>query len=212
MFHRFSEEERFHSRGNISQAMQLQRQRMRDAINRLPEKRLKSEPMQQLAEEIAKQFEIVIPILDESSIQPSQREVDIDFSNDPFSRAYYTRRGGIQKGTEISISIPFQGDSEVFRLHASNHTMDYPLGSIRQSVIVFRRQGVNLAAAQVRQGFDEWLAAIKRHLAGMAQELGGFNDSLIAEALSALNARAQKLQRDDELLSGLGFGNPQSPS
>jgi hypothetical protein len=42
----------------------------------------------------------------------------------------------------------------------------------------------------------------------MTQELGGFNNSLVAEALSALNGRVAKVQRDDELLSGLGFGAP----
>jgi hypothetical protein len=201
-------EEPFHIRASISQAMDLQRQRMREEINRFPEARLKSEPVEQLAEEIVKKFDINVPILDEASIQPARREVDIDFSRDPTRRAYYSGRGGVEKGTEISISVPFQGDAEVFRLHASSHTMEYPRGSIGPSMIVFRRQGANLDAARVRQEFDEWLAAIKRHLAGMTQELGGFNISLVAEALSVLKVRAAKFQRDDELLSGLGFGPP----
>jgi len=84
--------------------------------------------------------------------------------------------------------------------------MEYPRGRIGPSEGVFRKQGTNLDGAQVRREFDDWLAAIKRHLAGMTQELGGFNNALIGEALTALNARAAKFRRDDELLSGLGFG------
>jgi hypothetical protein len=208
MVRSYHNEEPLHAKGNISQAMQLQRQRMRAEINRLPETRLKSESVEQLAEQMAKKFSINMPVLDETSIQPAQREVDIDFSQDRSRRAYYSGRGGIEKGTEISITVPFQGDPEVFRLHASSHTMEYPRGSIEPSAIVFRRQGANLDSAQVRQEFDDWLAAIKRHLAGMTQELGEVNNSLVAEALSTLNDRAAKLQRDDDLLSGLGFGTP----
>jgi hypothetical protein len=207
MFQRFQNEDAFHSRAGISQAMELQRQHMREEINRLPEARLESEAVERLAEEMAEKFSINMPVLDEASIQPARREIDIDFSRDPTRRAYYSERGGVVKGTEISISVPFQGDAEVFRLHASSHTMEYPRGRIESAVIVFRRQGGDLDAAQVRREFDEWLAAIKRHLAGMTQELGDFNNHLVAEAVSALNGRAAKLQRDDELLSGLGFAS-----
>jgi hypothetical protein len=208
MFRGRSDEENFHHKANMAQVMQHQRQQMRDAINRLAEAKLKTVPVEQLAEEIAAAFSINMPVLDETAIRPATREVDIDFSGDPSSRAYYTGRGGIQKGTEISISVPFQGDAEVFRLHASSHTMEYPRGRIERSEIVFRKRGVNLDGSQVRREFDDWLAAIKRHLAGMTQELGGFNDGLIGEALSALNARTAKLQRDGDVLAGLGFGTP----
>jgi hypothetical protein len=208
MLQRFRDEEPLHMRGNISQVVQAQRQHMRDEINRLPEDRLKSEPAEQLAEEMAEKFSINIPVLDETSIRPTSREVDIDFARDPMSRPYYTGRGGIQKGTEINITVPFEGDAEVFRCHASSHPMEYPRGTVGQSEIVFRKAGVNLDATQVRREFDEWLAAIKRHLAGMTQELGGFNEALIGEALTTLNARLVKFQCDDELLANLGFGSP----
>lgn len=208
MFPRDQNEEPFHSRGGIAQAMELQRRKMCEEINRLPESQLKSVEVNQLAEDIATKFDITIPLLDESSVKPSTREVEINSYNDPWSRSNYTGRGGIQTGTEISIFVSFTGDAEVFRLHASTHMMDYPRGTIEGSAIVFRRRGTNLDAAQVRRDFDEWLASIKRHLGGMAQELGDFNDKLVGEALTAFNTRAQKLQRDDELLSGLGFGSP----
>jgi hypothetical protein len=201
-------EEPFHIKASISQAMELQRHSMRDEINRFSEVRLKSEPVDRLAEEIATKYTISVPVFDETSIQPTRREVNIDFSHDPTRLAYHLGRKGVERGTEISISVPFQGDAEVFRLHASSHTMEYPRGSIEPSAIVFRRRGANLDPAQVRREFDEWLATIKRHLAGMTEELGGFNHSLTTDALSTLNGRANKFQRDDELLTGLGFSAP----
>ncbi|MGH7093041.1 MAG: hypothetical protein ACREFB_05850 [Stellaceae bacterium] len=206
MFGRTSDEEAFHVKGTIAQVMQYQRQQMRDEINRIPETKLKSASVDQLAEEMAEKFSINIPVLDESAVRPASREVDIDFSGDPYSRAYHTGRGGVQKGTEIGISVPYQGDAEVFRFHASSHTMDYPRGRIEGSEIVFRRRGANLDAGQVRRDFDGWLAAIKQHLTQMTQELGDFNNTLIGEASNALNARMTKFQRDDQLLAGLGFG------
>jgi hypothetical protein len=51
MFQRFQDEEPFHSRGGISQAMEQQRQRMREEINRLPESQLKSAQLDQLSKD-----------------------------------------------------------------------------------------------------------------------------------------------------------------
>jgi hypothetical protein len=90
--------------------------------------------------------------------------------------------------------------------------MDYPRGRIMEKTIQFRKQGTNLDPAQIRREFDEWLASIKKHIAGMTQEVGGFSDTLRNEATALLNARLAKLSHDDELLSGLGFGAPKAAS
>jgi len=201
------DEEAFHSKGSISQAMQMQRQAMQVAINHLQETYLKSMPLDKAAEDMAGKYAICIPVLDEGAIQPERREVDIDPSRNRTHLPYHSGRGAVVKGTEISISVPFQGDAEVFRLHASSYTIESPQGRIAGSAIVFRAQGTNLDPAQVRRQFDDWLAAIKRHLAGMSQELGAFNEILRGQAMTMLTARLDKLKRDDDLLTGLGFGS-----
>ena len=75
-----------------------------------------------------------------------------------------------------------------------------------------RAAGVDLDAAQVRREFDEWLASIKQYLVGIVQEVAALKPSLHSEATRLLNARIAKLQKDDDLLAGLGFGQQRAAS
>ncbi len=201
------DEEPLHLRASISQAMEHQRRAMRDEINGLREDQVTAQP-ESLSALIASRFSINIPVLDDAAIHPNRRDVDIDVSHDPTRLAFHLGRPAVAKGTEITISVPFQGDAEIFRLHASSHTMEYPRGRIGEGAVTFTRRAPNFSAAEVRREFDRWLAAIKGHLDGMRKELGNFNESLKAEARATIQARIDKFKRDDDLLGGLGFGIP----
>lgn len=205
-------EEAFHSKASIYQAMQHQRQLMQQEINNLPEAQIRSASVDQLAREIAEKFSINIPVIDEAAAKPDVQDVDIDISRDPMHRSFYSGHGGTVKGTEITITTPFKGDAEIFRFHASSHTMDYPRGYIGDTSIIFARKGQNLDGPQVRREYDGWLATIKQHLAGMRQELGNFNVQLLSESTAQVNTRIEKFKRDTDLVAGLGFGTPQVPS
>jgi len=102
MFQQVQDDEPLHIRASLSQVMQARRQRMRDEINHLPEARLKSEPVERLAEEMAEKFSINIPVLDEASIRPASREVDIDFFRDPTRRCLLHGTRGHRKGNRRS--------------------------------------------------------------------------------------------------------------
>ncbi len=203
------DEEPLHSKGSIYQATDLQRRAMQQEIAGLSGPQLKTAPIDQLAASLAEKYSINIPILDEANAAPAQHEVDINVSRDPMRR--FGGGSGIMKGTEITITVPYTGDAKAFRMHASSHTVDYPLGRIGKVSIMFSRRGVDLDAGRVRQEFDAWIATIKKHLEGMRHELGNFNEALKAEATTAVNTRIEKLRRDDDLLGGLGFGGPKKP-
>ena len=203
-----SNEEAFHSKASIYQAIEAQRRALQADINSLSEHSLRSKTPEEVVPSLSAKFSINIPTLDESSITPSRRDVDIDVSRDPSRIAFHIQRQAIVKGTEITIAVPFEGDAEIFQLHASNHTMDYPRGRIDHGRIVFTRQGERLDAAQVRREFDTWIGRIKEHLNGMRNELGSFNDTIKTEIAAAVAARLNKFKRDDDLLGGLGFSSP----
>src|SRR5258708_1090918 len=105
MFQRNQDDEPFHHKATIAQAMEHHRRTIRDEPNRFPEAKLKVVPLERLTQEMAEKFSINIPILDESAIQPSRREIDLDISRDPTRTAFRTGRGGIVKATEITIPV-----------------------------------------------------------------------------------------------------------
>jgi hypothetical protein len=178
--------------------MNQQRGGLQEEIRKLTEPQLRASSSEQLAASLAEKYRIDLPILDDSNPTPGRREVDIDITHS-HQRAIL---GGpaVAKGAEITISVPFKGDAEVFRLHPSSHTMSYPRARISDSDITFRWRGTTLDPAHIRREFDQNIATIKQHLAGMPQEMGKFNEVLKTEAASAINARLEKLKRDNDLL------------
>ena len=199
-----TEEEHLHRNASVGQMMELHRRTMQEEVRSLSEHQIKTTPTDKLVASLTDKFSINIPDLDDSNPSVYKREIDIDMSR----RHQYDFVGGpaVVKGTEVTISVPYTGDMGAFRMHAGSHTMDYPLARLSDNAVTFSRRGANLDPAQLRGQFDAWLATIKQHLAGMRAELGNFNAALGTEIASAINARFEKIQRDDDLLGGLGFG------
>lgn len=208
--HYAPDEEQFHSKKSMREAMVLHRRAFSDEVQALSEQRLKAPGKDKLIENLAHKYSINIPVLDAENPSPARREVDIEMRRD--ARYPFTGGPSVVKGTEIMISVPYAGDEEVFRWHASAHVMSYPRGHIGKTSITFSARGQNLDASQVRAEFDRWLAVINQHLQGMKIELGNFNEAIKAEIATAINAHLEKIKRDDELLSGLGFGGQKASS
>jgi hypothetical protein len=205
-----TDEEPLHAKVSVYQMMDHHRRSFLDEIETLSEQKLKTTLRDQLIASLAGKYSINIPILDGSNPSPARHEVDIDASRDPM-RSFM---GGpaVVKGTEITISVPFTGDVEAFRMHASSHTMSYPLARVGKTAVTFSRKGTNLDPGRIRNEFDAWLATIKEHLDGMRRELGNFNEAIKADIGRAVDARLEKFKRDDDLLGSLGFGGAQKPA
>ena len=199
--------EPLHAKCSIRDAMMHQSLGLLNEIKNLPEQKMKASPRDQLIEELAEKYSINIPVVNDLAPSAATHEVDIDVSRDP-RRSFMGGGPATAKGTEITISVSYTGDKEVFRMHAGSHTMDYPLARLGDATIMFSWRGSNLDSVQVRKEFDSKIVAINQHLQGMRAELGNFNDTLKTEAASAITARFDKLKRDDDLLGGLGFGGP----
>lgn len=210
MQYRTENGESLHSKASLAQAIANQRSRLKNEIMALSEKQLSSCHLEELVSHFSDKYSITIPLLDESNITPTRAEVDIDQSEDP--RRVFLGGPRLVKGTAITISVPYTGDTEVFRMHASQHVMNYPIGYLSAHSIAFVCRGTHLDPQQVRREFDTWVAVIKQHLDGMRTELGNFNEAIKLEISKALNERLEKLKRDEALLSGLGFAQPIPPT
>ena len=58
---------------------------------------------------------------------------------------------------------------------------------------------------QVRSAIGQWLVAIKRYLQWQVDSFKGFNDTLAANALTAITRRREKLLASKNLVAGLGI-------
>jgi len=202
-------EEHLHRNVSVGDMVRRHREILRKEVNGLSTHQLKNTSKDKLISSLSDQLSINIPVLDISNPVSATREFDINRSG----HHDYEFAGGprMVKGTEVNVTVPYTGDTEAFRMHASSHTMDYPLGRIDEKTITFSKRGQQLDGQQVRREFDAWIGTINTHLDGMRRELGDFNTQIEKEVTDAINVRLEKIKWDEDLLNGLGFGTTKGP-
>jgi hypothetical protein len=142
-------------------------------------------------------------VLRVDDIVADQSETEIDVSHEA-GRDILRRPLNI-KGTAIEVTVPFDGDGEVFKIQPTSHTLNPPRGEVRDEALVLRIQGTSLTAEGVRGEIDRTLSQIQEHLTTLRRDAQGLNDQLSSLARSAIERRREKLLRDRNLLGSLGF-------
>lgn len=67
-------------------------------------------------------------------------------------------------GTAIDITIPFDGDAQMFRVRPNTFNSAPPRAIINNQSLLITVQGTRLDPNQVRQSIDRTLQSIKQHL------------------------------------------------
>ena len=126
--------------------------------------RLLNTPIDDLVEYFQQKYRIDVPTLQEDRIETEVHEVDFDVSRD----AGRDSRGRpiLVRGSEISYTVPFQGDETIFNVRRPYPTDCVRAGSVRLimrcdaggQLPAFRRSSNNTA---------NWLSASFQVLAGM---------------------------------------------
>jgi len=179
-----------------------QKKHMLDEIKGYNSNKLLNTPVDDLAEYFKKKYWIDVPILHEDKIVADQREVQIDVSRDPMR--FIRDRSKPFQGTEIEIIIPFEGDAEAFNIQ-STFTLSPPNAEIRENTIIVKVQGTDLTTESVKSQIGRTISDIKSYLENLRHDVEHFNDSLFSIARSAIEQRREKLLKDQNLVTGLGF-------
>lgn len=108
-------------------------------------------------------------------------------------------------GTLVEITVPFDGEAEVFNIQPSTFTLSPPTGQIEGSNLILEIHGTDLEADQVRSQVDQTIGDIKGYLENLQREVQQLNDSLRGSAREAIERRRSKLLKDQSLVAGLGF-------
>lgn len=181
-----------------------QQQKLQEEIRGFDGNRLLNTSVDDLSKFFAEKYRIDVPQLSEDRITAEQGEVEIDISRDP--DRYFSRPGPhFAKGTKITVTIPFEGDGEVFKVQPSSYTLNPPRGHVRNQVLTLEFQGLNLDAKRLRTQIDSEVAKINQYLNNLRACVNPFNATLYQLAQSCIEARRKKLLADQNLVADLGF-------
>lgn len=203
--YRQSQEELLFNSADWHSVTENQKARMMSDIGSKPDDQLLNTSTEDLSRYYAKAFDIIVPVLDHENITVDQQEVQIDVSQDAMRFISDRSRPFHVSGTEIEIEVPFDGDTEVFKVQPPTYTMNPPRGSVSQNCLTFSVTGTNLTTEQVSAEIERRLTSIEQYLGWLRSGATSFNDSLYAIAKDRIEARKEKLLADRNLVAGLGF-------
>jgi len=174
-------------------------------ISQMDGNRLLNTAVDDLCDYFEEKYRVNVPILKESDITADQKETQIDVSGDRLRVIRDRSRPFYVAGTEIEITVPFDGDTEVCNIRPTSFTLSPPSADIRGNCLIIRVQGINLQSDRVRADIDEAISEIKKHLNTLKENAKGINDQLRNIANGAIQRRREKLLLDQNLLASLGF-------
>lgn len=123
-------------------------------------------------------------------------------------KVYIKQHGDAQiyiKGTSVTFSIPFDGDSELLYCQASSFTFNPLRASVTDGEVLVNFQEVDPNPEKIKQEFERRLADIERHVGYVNNDLKPFNDGLRTKIMQKINARKEKLLKDQGIVAALGY-------
>ena len=178
---------------------------MSKEINGYYGNKLLNTPVDDLASYFEQKYRIDVPALRENEILADQHESQIDVSHDP--RRYIGDRGQpfFVAGTEVEITIPFDGEAGAFNIRPTRFTSSPPIAEVRGSALVLSIRGTELTAEDVRSRIDRTISEINNYLQNLRRDAAELNGGLLDAAHTAIERRRDKLLKNQNLVSALGF-------
>lgn len=193
------------SKVSIFDVLQHQQAMLKQDVENLQREKFQTLSEQELVHEITLKYKLELPVLEEEKAYLSHREVDVDVSRDPMRLIFDRSRPFYIKGTEITVSIPFKGDPNIFQVRPSTFTMNPPRGEIRAHEIhlVYRRTDNNAAA--VKSEYERAIQEIKQHLGWLEGSIADFNRNIGQQVNGLVQQRKEKLSAAANMISEIGL-------
>lgn len=144
-------------------------------------------------------------ILTDRIYQHEPKDVDIDVSRDPLRAVRDRSRPAHIRGTAIIISLPFEGEAELFRYQPSTFTFNPPRGEIVGQEVRLTYEFTTPDPKSLKARFDRDLESIQEYLQWVERDVVSLNRSLHQEAGQAISRRKNKLLADRSMTAALGI-------
>jgi hypothetical protein len=186
-------------------------------LQSIPGNTLLNASEQDLVQALVGEFRLNVPVIkDEEIYIASAGETQVDVSGDPMRRFIYDNHAGpaYVPGNKTVIAVPFEGNSEFFKIQPQSYTLSPPRGEITKSEILLTYVRTDQNAEAIKQDYQRTVSSIKEYLASLSQSAAQFNSQLEGLLTSQLKARKGRLLADVGMTAAIGLplkkreGNP----
>ena len=156
-------------------------------------------------EHLIEKYKIGIPEIKDDEIYVDKSEEKVDVSQDRRRAIFDRNRPVYIKGLKVSYHIPFEGDSRLFKYQTSSFTYNPPRADIKENEIIIEVIELDNNTENVKKEFDQNFNEIKKWLDWVKAEIEPFNNSLSDKIEQKIESRKEKLLKDNNLVSDLGY-------
>lgn len=193
--------------GDLDDVLRAQTQRIPELVNQVPKDQFLVSTDEQLVQHFISQLSVEPLTLHEDSAEMDQDETQVDVSGDR-NRYWSTDFDGPRTipGTEVTITIPYTGDPQLWNLKPNPCRLRFPIGHITPhrgeqagALIITITKPHDASQEQFRQERDKTLFDVRDHIRNQCGQVERFNNELPKHIQAAVDARRQRLQQHEEL-------------
>lgn len=194
------------SRGSLYTYLEGRKLALRNEVESLEPNYLLNVSEENFLKYLIDKYSLEPPVLHENKIYLSdQSEVNIDVSQSPTYRLLANGRPVYKKVLQVTISIPFSGNPELFDYSPSHCVLLYLNGEIVGNEIHLIYLDKSNNPDEIKKEYTSAVDGIKQTLDCTAREVEIFNKSLEDLAKKIVSERKQKLLNDQKLVNSLGI-------
>lgn len=175
---------------------------LKSAVRKLSEQDLRDE--ERLIEQLVKQFEITVPTLDETRVEATEREIQLDVSRDPNRLIFDRSRPFYIPATEVTIHVPFTGEAPLFDVQPTTFNLNPPMGEVVNQELQVKFTMFQ-GSPDVKPQYTQAIQQIKQHLDWLRPSADQLKGSLRQAATSEIQQRKQQLSSRKGALESLGI-------
>jgi len=180
-------------------------EKAKGAARAIPESRLKTADDDALTKGIIEKFAMEVPTVDWDQASVSRKEVQVDLMHQHGTRAFYQGRSVPASGEKVTVTVPYAGDGEYFRIRPSSYTMNPPRAKISPMSLLFEYQGQQVNIEQAKREYENVKAEITKYLATLANDLRSANEKLAAGIRPIVQEKRKRMEHGEANLAGFGL-------
>jgi hypothetical protein len=179
--------------------------RMKNEIDSIGKNLLLTEGVDVLCDRLEEKYRVNVPRLIDEETTVEQGDAQIDVSQDPLRSVQDRNRPAYITGTGVTFYVPFEGDHQLFTCKATTWGSVFPRAEISGNELILRYEATTQDHEAARSFFQHNLSEIRRWLGWISADVAHYNASLRQKVRTRIEARRQKLLREQEMLEGLGI-------
>ena len=179
---------------------------LKKRVQSIPANTLLNASERDLVQALVEEFRLIVPVIKDEEIYIAHaRETQVDVSGDPMRGIFDRSQPFYVPGNKTVIAVPFEGDTEFFRIQPQSYTLSPPRGEITKSEILLTYVRTDQNAEAIKQDYQRTVSSIKQYLASLAESAAQFNGQLEGSVSSQIKARKARLLADAGMTAAIGL-------